>query len=252
MSETQISIGKRAFKLYNKVGATERDKAQAKAMIDAEKPESLDVYGNFVYAELIFWSKTSNAYTYAQAIEIFQQIIVDKQLPKSLIVGACFFAGRMYELGLGVAYDMGTAYAHYRLANKLNPKACVKDIARLQKIQSAGKSKVKQSTPDDFQYLLIGETDKTWEYSIYMREWASEYEKCKQSLKDNRFFYPDDPEEVSLEDIDLYCVEGVTDVPGTDPPMYYDTGEYIDELNELLTEYAVDEIDDLELFDDDD
>lgn len=207
MPENNISVGRLAYKLYNKVGATELDKARAKILINDEKPENLDVYGKFVCAELIFWNRSSNAYTYAQAIEIFQKIIIDKQSPKPMIVGACFFLGRMYELGLGVDYNMGAAYAHYRLANKLNPKACLKDIARLQKILDSEPKKIKKSTPDKFQYRDIYETDETWEYYKYLDEWSKEYEKCKQSLKDNKFFYPDDPDEVSLDDIDLYCVD---------------------------------------------
>ena len=209
MSEEKISIGKRAFKLYNKVGATEQDKVLAQILIAAEQPEDLDVYGKFVYAELIFWKRLSTASAYAQALEIFQKIIFDKQLPKQLIVGACFYLGRMYELGLGVDYNMGVAYAHYRLANKLNPKACLKDIARLQKILESKPKEFRKSTPDKYSYNGGYETDDTLEYYGYAHEWAQEYENCKQSLKDNRFFYPDDPDEVNLDDIDMYCVEGV-------------------------------------------
>lgn len=209
MSDTQISVGKRAFKLYNKVGATELEKAQAKVLINAEAPESLDIYGKFVRSEIIFWDRHSSAYTYAQAIEVFQKIILERDMPKPLIVGACFYLGRMYELGLGVDYNMGAAYAHYRLANKLNPKACVKDIARLLKILSAEQKKINTATPDKYKYYGIDESDKMWEYYKYLDEWSDEYERCKQSLKDNKFFYPDDHDEVSMDDIEMYCVEGV-------------------------------------------
>lgn len=209
MPENNISVGRLAYKLYNKVGATELDKARAKVLIEAEAPESLDAYGRFVRAEIIFWNRNSNAYTYAQAIEIFQKIIVDKNMPKPLLVGSCFYLGRMYELGLGVDYNMSAAYAHYRLANKLNPKACLKDVARLQNRIESEPKEFSKSTPDKYKYDGEYEHDKTWEYYRYLDEWSKEYEKCKQSLKDNKFFYPDDPDEVNLDDIDLYCVDGV-------------------------------------------
>lgn len=201
MSETQLSVGKRAYRLYNKVSATERDKVNAKLLIDAEKFEDLDVYGRFVYAELIFWKMSSTAVTYAQAVEIFQKIIVDKQSPKTLVVGACFFLGRMYELGLGVDYNTKAADIHYRLANKLNPKACVKDIARLEKILSSEPKELIQKTPDRYRYDGGYEHDCLWEYYKYLGEWSEDYEKCKQSLKESKFFYADDPDEV---EIDLY------------------------------------------------
>lgn len=211
MPDNNNSVGKLAYKLYNKVGATVLDKARAKVLISAEQPENLDVYGKFVYAELIFWNRSSNAYTYAQAIEIFQKTIIDKQSPKPMIVGACFFLGRMYELGLGVDYNMSAAYAHYRLANKLNPKACVKDIARLQKILDSKPKEFSKQTPDKFKYNGEYEPDATWEYYECIHEWSKEYDNCKKSLKDNKFFYPDDPDEVSLDDIDLYCVDNGDD-----------------------------------------
>ena len=216
MSETQLSVGRRAYRLYNKVGATELDKAQAKVLINAEAPESLDIYGKFVRAEIIFWDRHSTAYIYAQAIEAFQKIVIDRNMPKPLIVGSCFYLGRMYELGLGVDYNMGAAYAHYRLANKLNPKACVKDITRLQKILNAAPKKINTSTPDKYKYTCDYESDKTWEYYDYVQEWSQEYDKCKQSLRDNKFFYPDDPDEMNVDDILLYCVEGV-DYDDLDP-----------------------------------
>lgn len=204
MSEKQMSVGKRAYRLYNKVGATEKDKFNAQALIANEKPEDLDVYGKFVYAELIFWKMFSTASSYAQAIEIFQKIIVDKQSPKTLVVGACFFLGRMYELGLGVDYNMSMAYAHYCLANKLNPKACLKDIARLQDILNSQPKELSKNTPAKFKYDGAYETDETLEYYKYVHEWAQEYEQCKDSLKRNKFFYDDDPDEV---DVDLYNIE---------------------------------------------
>ena len=52
MSAKQASAGKRAYKLYNRIGATDRDKVQAQILINAEKPEDLDVYGRFVRAFL--------------------------------------------------------------------------------------------------------------------------------------------------------------------------------------------------------
>lgn len=199
MSGTQLSIGRQAYRLYNKVGATEKDKVSAQILIAAEKFEDLDIYGRFVYAEVIFWKILSTPTAYAQAIEIFQKIIIDKQPPKPLVIGACFFLGRMYELGLGTDYNMGAAYAHYRLANKLNPKACVKDIARLQKILNDAPTKINTSTPDKFKYHGDDETDSEWEYYQCVHEWSQEYDKCRKSLKDNNFFYPDDPDEVEVD-----------------------------------------------------
>lgn len=209
MQEKQMSNGKLAYKLYNKVGATEQEKARAKEIIDAEKPENLDIYGKFVRSELIFWDKSSCAYTYIQAIEVFQQIITDKQMPKTLVVGACFYLGRMYELGLGVDYDMNMAYAHYRLANKLNPKACIKDIARLEKILSSEPKQFSKDTPNRYAYRSIYEHDKTWEYNAYLRDCAEDYRKCQESLKRNRFFYPDDTDKKKSDDVRLYCIDGV-------------------------------------------
>ena len=202
MEEKQRSNGKLAYKLYNKVGANEKEKAKAKKLIENEDLNSLDAYGKFVHAEIIFWDKNSTASLYNVAIEIFQGILLNKQSPKPLIVGACFFVGRMYELGLGVNYNLDAAYAHYRLANKLNPKACTKDIARLQKIQGTDPKTIKQSTPDKYKYKYNGivETGSLWEYNKYLEEWATEYEKCKTSLKDNKFFYADDPDEVNVDD----------------------------------------------------
>lgn len=203
MSETQLSVGKRAYRLYNKVGATELDKVRAQVLINSEKLEDLDVYGKFVYAEVIYWKRSSTATAYEQSMEIFQKIIIDKTSPRPLVIGACFFLGRMYELGLGCDYNMSSAYAHYRLANKLNPKACVKDIARLQKILNDTPQKINTATPDKFKYHGDDEPDQSWEYYKYVEEWSREYDKCKKSLKDNKFFYPDDPDEV---EVDFYAV----------------------------------------------
>lgn len=204
MSEKSISNGRRAYKLYNKVGATDKDKLQAQILMNDEKPEDLDVYGKFVYAEIIFWKRRSNAYTYAQAIEIFQKILLDKQLPRSLTVGACFYLGRCYELGLGTEHNINAAYAHYRLANKLNPKACVKDIERIQNILNSEAKAINKSTPDKYKFNDVGETDDDeLEYQQYLREWDEEYSKCKKSLKNNKFFYADDPDEVNVDDIPL-------------------------------------------------
>ena len=55
MPENPMSKGRLAYKLFNKVGATEKDKARAKEIIDAESVDDLDEYGRFVLAELTFW-----------------------------------------------------------------------------------------------------------------------------------------------------------------------------------------------------
>ena len=203
MSAKQASAGKRAYKLYNRIGATDRDKVQAQILINAEKPEDLDVYGRFVRAEIIFWSRLSSSYEQQEAFETFQTTLLDKNTPKPLLVGACFFIGRCYELGFGTDYNMSMAYAHYRLANKLNPKACVKDVARLQKIMNTEPPKANSATPDKFKYSDANETDTDWEYAENIDDWAKEFERCKKSLANNGFFYPDDPEEINVDDIPL-------------------------------------------------
>ena len=96
---------------------------------------------------------------------------------------------------------MKAADIHYRLSNKLNTKACVKDIARLKKILNTAPKEVNKKTPDKYRYDGDFENDNTWEYYKYLGEWSEEYEKCKQSLKESKFFYADDPDEI---EIDLY------------------------------------------------
>lgn len=208
MSAKQASAGKRAYKLYNRIGATEHDKVQAQILIDAEKSEDLDVYGRFVRAEIIFWSRLSSLYEKQDAFEAFQSIVLDRKTPAPLLVGACFFIGRCYELGFGTDYNMSMAYAHYRLANKLNPKACTKDVARLQKIMNTEPPKANSATPDKFKYSDDDEADEEWEYAESIAEWAEEFRQCRKSLADSGFFYPDDPEEV---DVDLYDVNASPD-----------------------------------------
>lgn len=203
MPENKKSNGKLAYKLYNKVGATENDKVRARCIIAAENVETLDVYGKFVRAEIIFWNRFSSSYERQEAFETFQTTVLDKNTPKPLLVGACFFIGRCYELGFGTDYNMSMAYAHYRLANKLNPKACVKDVARLQKIMNTEPQKANSATPDKFKYYDTDEADTEWEYADNIDDWAKEFERCKKSLVNNGFFYPDDPEEVNVDDIPL-------------------------------------------------
>lgn len=205
MDEKQVSNGKRAYKLYNKVGATEREKQTAIKLIEQANADELDVYGKFVRAEIIFWSDNTSPYAKQEAFETFLHIILDKQTPKALSVGACFFAGRCFELGFGTDYDNAMAYAHYRLANKINPNACLKDVARLQKLLASEQKNFDKSTPEKFRYCGSATNEKwsEWEYEEYINDWIEEYEKCKISLRDNKFFYPDDPDET---DVDMYDV----------------------------------------------
>lgn len=206
MPEKLTSAGKRAYRLYNKKGATDLDKIQAQALIYGVKPEDLDVYGRFVSAEIIFWKRLSDRYAYAQAIEIFQKILLDKQLPKPLLVGACFFLGRMYELGLGTEHNAQAAYEHYRLANRLNPEACAKDVDRLQKLLNGERKNTASRTPDRFSYRDDDAPLDESEYEEYLQEWAEEMESCQRSLADNGFFYADDPDEKDVDEDELYNV----------------------------------------------
>lgn len=208
MPEKNISNGRLAYKLYNKVGATDAEKIRARCIIAEENVETLDVYGKFVRAEIIFWNRFSSTYERQEAFETFQTTLLDKNTPRPLIIGACFFIGRCYELGFGTDYNMSMAYAHYRLANKLNPQACLKDIARLQKIMNAEPQRLSTATPDKFKYYDTDETEAEWEYADSINDWAKEFEQCRKALADNGFFYPDDPEEV---DVDLYDVSFGTD-----------------------------------------
>ena len=134
MIEKQNSAGRRAFKLYNKVGATEREKIKAMELIQGEAAENLDEYGRFVRAEIIFWRYNAPLQDKEDAFDTFRTMSFDQNLPVNLIVGACFYAGRCYELGFATGHDFDAALICYRAANKINPKACIKDISRLEKL----------------------------------------------------------------------------------------------------------------------
>lgn len=203
------TVGRLAYKLYNKVGATEREKERAIKIIEQTDVAALDEYGLFTRAEITFWNEYSSPYMRTEAFETFQKIILNNQLPHPLTVGACFFLGRCYELGFGADYNMSMAYAHYRLANRLNPQACLKDIARTRRILNSEPAKINKNTPKEYKYNGAVEVDDEWEYSKYLTEWGKEYESCKQSLKNSGFFYADDPDEINVDEIDMYCVNGV-------------------------------------------
>ncbi|MDE7454479.1 MAG: hypothetical protein K2M64_01470 [Clostridia bacterium] len=204
MSQTQMTVGKQAFKLYNKVGATEREKQRAVDLIKGEAVDSLDAYGKFVRAEIIFWQDYASSQDRIDAFDTFRAMSIDANLPQNLIVGARFYAGRCYELGFATEHNFDSALICYRMANKLNPKACLKDIARLEKSQTQQPVKNANGTPAKYRY-------DGWTFADYMAEERIKKEDDihtnfidgLKTLKRTGFFYEDDPDEV---DIDLYNV----------------------------------------------
>lgn len=204
MSDTQISIGRRAFKLYNKVGATKREKQKAIELIQNEAVESLDVYGRFVRAEIIFWQDYASILDRIDAFDTFRAISIDTSMPLNLIVGACFYAGRCYELGFATEHNFESALVCYRAANKLNPNACVKDIARLEKLQSAAPVKNATATPAKYRYDGSCATDYVANDRIKKEDDIhTSFIDGLKTLKRTGFFYADDPDEI---DVDLYTV----------------------------------------------
>lgn len=203
MCETQNSLGRRAFKLYNKVGATERDKRQAIALIKDVPVDSLDEYGKFLRAEIIFWQDFATVQEKLDAFDTFRSMSVDNGLPLNLVVGACFYAGRCYELGFATEHDFESALICYRAANKLNPKACLKDIARLEKALSSPQ-KINTATPPKFRF------DGAWMTNYYVADRVNREDDIHpnfidglKTLKRTGFFYEDDPDEV---EVDFYVV----------------------------------------------
>lgn len=208
MIEKQNSVGKRAFKLYNKVGATEREKIKAMELIQGEAVESLDEYGKFVRAEIIFWRYNASLQDKEDAFDTFRAMSLNPSLPKNLIVGACFYAGRCYELGFACEHNFDAAVICYRAANKLNPNACLKDIARVEKMLSTQR-KGDTATPDKFKYDDSTVADYRQEERINKADDIhTNFIEGLKTLKRTGFFYEDDPDEV---DIDLYNVPLSTD-----------------------------------------
>lgn len=207
MSEKQTSNCKRAFKLYNKRGATDNDKVQAMVLLKQENPRDLDEYGIFLKAEITFWKRQSSLQERIDAFDTFRKMSCEQNLPLPLIVGACFFAGRCYELGFATEHNFEAALICYRKANKINPNACVKDIERLEKaIDAADKKPKTAATPDRFSYKDGVEGTGEIEYRNAIDEWAKDFEQCLTSLRDNRFFYGDDPDEINVDEIEIYNV----------------------------------------------
>ena len=204
MPEKQISIGRRAFRLYNKVGATKRERQKAIELIKDEPVESLDEYGKFLRAEIIFWQDYASLQDRQDAFDTFRAMSIDKSLPFNLVVGACFYAGRCYELGFATEHNFEAALLCYRAANKLNPKACLNDIARLEKLFSTPQQKINTATPQKFQF------DGAWMTNYYVADRVNREDDIHtnfidglKTLKRTGFFYEDDSDEV---EVDFYVV----------------------------------------------
>ncbi|MCM1194964.1 MAG: SEL1-like repeat protein [Corallococcus sp.] len=209
MPQSNVSNGKRAFKLYNKTGASEREKERAIQIINGEKTSDLDAYGRFVRAEIIFWQDFAPLQDRIDAFDTFRSMSCDNTLPTNLVVGACFFAARCYELGFATEQNFDSALICYRAANKLNPKACLKDIARLEKAQTSVKTEFDTATPPKFQYNGSWAADSWAEWEVMNDDKLhTNIADGLRTLKRTGFFYEDDPDEV---DADLYSVPDKTD-----------------------------------------
>lgn len=268
MSEKLIADSRLAFKLYNKINASNDEIRKAKSLMENVDVNELDVYGKFVWAQIHLFrvyikykSKTRDAF------EMFVQITQSKDTPKKVLVGAYYFVGRAYELGLGVERNRNHALENYLEANKLNNKVCLTDIARVTKALHPTKPQSEKGTPEEYRYKFyvpVNDDDlfDDLEPEVYRYRKASSADHLRRMkvLKRTGFYYEDEPEIVNLAELDLYCVDGVTidDLTRAKAkPMRldeydeygYEEGHRYANLEECLLGYSDDDDDDFEGFD---
>lgn len=217
MSQVKHADSILAFKLYNKKNATREEIDYAKKLINNVKFESLNLYGKFVWAEIRIENCHFSERERAKACKFMQNLTKSKDLSTKMLVVANFFVGYCYELGIGTEQNRYRALRYYLRANKLNKKACRKDIARLKAKINPAKPEYPTATPDEFKYhftsdeLDYGLTDmEQFEMHRYLRDLESDHAWRMINLEKTGFYYPDDPDEVSVDDLELYCVKGVT------------------------------------------
>lgn len=217
MDKKMIADGRLAFKLYNKMYASNNDIRDAKKLLKDLDVEQLDVYGKFVWAQVLLFRVYIRSKNRAhEAFEMFVKITQSPDTPKKLLVGAYYHIGLAYERGYGVECNRNHALENYLEANKLNNKVCLSDIARVTKALHPTKPETAKGTPEEYRYkFYVGESDDELEKHIgeaYQIQGAgnADHRRRMKTLKRTGFYYEDEPEIINLADLDLYCVDGVT------------------------------------------
>lgn len=245
LDEKMIADGRLAFKLYNKKHASNNEIRDAQRLLQDLDVNELDVYGKFVWAQIHLFKVYIQSKSRArEAFEMFVKIAQCSDTPKKLLVGAYYFVGRAYELGISVERNRSHALENYLEANKLNDKVCLSDIARVTKELHPTKPETEKGTPEEYRYKFCVDENEDdldkhiWEVYPYRDASATDHIRRMKTLKRTGFYYEDEMEIINLADLDLYCVDGVTTddlIRKKKKPMRldeYDEYGYDDEYND--------------------